>query len=167
MKIEVTRVGLDEAPLVQKIFESSPEYFRNTDRSEVLPHFAVRELTDEVPVQKRTRGYEKVFCKITVDGAPVGVVDLHRNHPVEGTCYLSLLLIDGKRQGEGLGRSVLPHIESFIAERLGCGEVLLGVSEDNDVGRFWEKVGFERNGRRYVWEGGGHANRVFELRKKL
>lgn len=165
MDIIVEEINLKDAPLVQEIFESSPDYFRRTDRSEVLPHFALREMTDCVPLERQSEGYRKVFCLIKLEGDPVGIVDLHQNHPEEGKCYLGLLLMRGEKQKNGLGKIVYPIIEKFISDNLNCTQVVLGVSEDNDVEGFWQRVGFKRNGRHYIWKGEDHDNNVFEMDK--
>lgn len=167
MNIRIEKIGLDRAPIVQKILESSPDYYRNVARSEVLPHFAVREMQDEVPKVRQSPTYEKVFCLISADGHPVGIVDLHKDHPEKGKCYLGLLVIDGRQQNKGYGRMIYPHIESFIATHLSCSEVRLGVSESNDVEGFWRKVGFKRNGRHYEWKGEEYVNTVFEMTKMI
>jgi GNAT superfamily N-acetyltransferase len=167
MKVEIQQIGVEQAPLVQEIYESSPEYFRRTDHSEVLPHFALRDLKDEVPIERQSKTYRKYFCLILLDDHPIGIVDLHKDHPTPGTCYLGLLLLRGDLQSRGYGRLVFPAIENFISRELGCRAIKLGVSEANDVEGFWQKVGFTRNGHKYVWRAESIENNVFEMERSM
>lgn len=167
MTIEIRRIGVEQAPIVQSILESSPEYYRRTDRSEVKPHFAVREITDCVPRERQSSSYEKVFCLVSLDQEPIGIVDLHKNHKLIGQCYLGLFLLHGAFQGRGLGRLIFEHVESFVRQSLQCQEILLGVSKENDVEGFWLKMGFVRNGNNYVWKSEGFENSVFEMSRNL
>lgn len=167
MKIHIEKVGLDKSHVVQKIFESSPEYFRRVDKSEVLPHFAVREMTDAVPKGRQSENYEKIFCLIYVNDEPIGIVDLHKNHPSKNKCYIGLFVVHGHWQKKGYGKLLNTHIENFIAKELGCSELLLGVSESNDVEGFWESVGFRRNGHSYLWNSEDCEQQVFEMAKMI
>lgn len=167
MNLTIARAGLSLVPVVQEIFEASPTYFLRVDNSPVLPHFARREMTESPPEDRRRPGYEKVFCIISRGDSPVGVVDLHKDHPVDGTVYIGLLLIDERLHGQGLGRAAYAVTESFARAKLGAGRIALGISQANDVELFWAKMGFKRNGRTYTWTGEGHANEVFEMDKNL
>jgi RimJ/RimL family protein N-acetyltransferase len=163
--ILLKRIGLESAPIVQKIFEASPTYFRRVDGSEVMPHFAEKEITDAAKKQSPT--YEKVFLLASLNGAPIGVVDLHKDHPARGKTYIGLLLLDESFQGKGLGRAVYVAAEKYARADLGAQTLVLGVSVANDVLTFWEKMGFTPNGRTYIWKGEKIESQVIEMEKSI
>lgn len=165
MKFEIKRVGLESVDLIQKILESSPIYFRKVDGCQVQPHFAKRELTDGP--EKRSAIYEKCFSLIIGDGLPIGVADLHKNHPAQGIVYLGLLLLDENFHGEGLGRKAYGAVEEFAKIHLDANKMRLGVSDRNQVTDFWLKMGFVPNGHTYVWKGEKVESVVMEMDKEL
>lgn len=167
MAITIRKISLSEAPIVQKIYERSPGYFRLVDGSDVLPDFAEKDIQDCVPKERQTPSYEKVFCLLSQDSTPIGVIDLHNNHPEEGTCYLGLLILDEQMQKKGLGKSCFEIAEKFIKDSLDASKIRLGVAEQNNVEEFWRKMGFERNGRTYVWQWSNQKNNVFEMEKVI
>jgi RimJ/RimL family protein N-acetyltransferase len=163
--ITLKRIGPESAPIVQKIFEASPEYFRLVDGSEVLPHFALKEIKDEP--KKKSPTYEKFFLLILEDGKPVGVVDFHKDHPVQGSTYLGLFLLVERVHGSGVGRAAYQVAEEYARSELGAHKILIGVSEKNDVTDFWKKMGYEYNGQSYIWKGEKWDSLVVELEKDL
>lgn len=167
MRIRIERVSRDQAPVVQKLFESAPDYFIKTENSIVKPHFAEREMSDSPPLAKQTATYEKRFCLIFLEDEPIGIVDLHKDHPVKDVCYIGLFLLKEDQQKKGLGREIFHEVESYITERLHCAVARLGVSEANDVEKFWLKMGFARNGNSYIWKSSDQQNQVFEMEKAL
>lgn len=167
MQISIERTNSAHEAIVQRIFEQTPEFFLRTDHSVVLPGFANREMNDCPPKEKQSSSYEKVFCLAYLDGQPIGVIDIHRDHPASGVSYIGLLLIEGPQHNRGLGRAVYQAAERFIASTLKSSSIRLGVSRDNDVELFWRKMGFARNGRTYKWPGTSHVNKVFEMEKAI
>jgi GNAT superfamily N-acetyltransferase len=166
MKIRIEPIGVEQAPVVQKIYEASPRYFLNTARSQVLPHFAVQDMADEPAKEKQLPTYRKIFCLISINDEPIGIADLHADHPKAEICYIGLLLINEAHQKQGIGRAVYAQLEQFVRDKLNCSTIRLGVSQDNDVEGFWLKVGFKRNGHTYVFTSEGHDNSVFEMEKR-
>jgi ribosomal protein S18 acetylase RimI-like enzyme len=102
-----------------------------------------------------------------LNGEPLGVLDLHVNHPEVGVCYLGMLLIKEDCFGKGLGRKCYKLAEDYVKRALGCHKIRLGVSEVNDVAKFWEKQGFTQNGKTYEYTGEARASRVRELEKEV
>jgi predicted GNAT family N-acyltransferase len=167
MKISIKRVGIEAAPVVQKIYEASPTYFRVVDGSDVHSGFAERDILDCVPKEKQTASYEKIFCLIFLDHKRIGVLDLHDHHPSKEIVYLGLMILDEKEQKMGLGRKSFEAAESFIRSELKSKKIRLGVAEQNNVEMFWHKMGFKRTGTSYIWKGENQENHVFEMEKEL
>lgn len=167
MVIRVEQIRLDMAPVVQKIYVNSPTYFLNTDHQVASSDTALENMSDKVPEARRTPWYEKIFCLITINGVPAGVVDLHKDHPQRGVTYIGLYLLEETYHRKGLGRASFQEVECFINRSYSCSHLRLGVSTDNDVEGFWSKLGFCRNGRTYQWNAATRINDVFEMEKKL
>jgi RimJ/RimL family protein N-acetyltransferase len=165
--MRVRRASVLDAPLVQEIFEGSPEYFRRVEQSEVKPDSAIHEMNDVVPLERQGPKYEKIFCLIESGGIHLGVVDLHRNHPVEDCCYIGLFLLRETEQGRGIGRVAYRLVEEFIRSELSCTKIKIGISFTNDVEGFWLKMGYVRSGHKYKWTARGVSNQVFEMEKVI
>ncbi|OFZ19591.1 MAG: hypothetical protein A2Z20_06460 [Bdellovibrionales bacterium RBG_16_40_8] len=147
-KIILKRASTVDEPLVQSLFERSPSYFKKVDGSDVLHHFAKKEMQDKPKSCLPT--YEKVFLLAFLKDKLFGVVDLHKDHPIIGTAYIGLLLVDDEFQEKGIGRSLYFATEKYAINNLNITRFLLGVSELNEVTGFWEKVGFSNNGKSYI-----------------
>ena len=85
MKIDIISAAPEDEATVQRIFQNAPEYFRRVEGCEVGPGLAKHEMSSRP--KEMGPGYGKAFCLIRVDEVPVGVVDLHNNHPSTG-CVL-------------------------------------------------------------------------------
>jgi GNAT superfamily N-acetyltransferase len=167
MVVRVERISLESAPVVQKIYDHSPTYFLKTDHQFAGSETAIQNMQDEVPLHRQSASYEKIFCLITLDGNPVGIVDLHKDHPQRGVTYVGLFLIDERIHKKGIGRACFQEVENFVNRHMSCSHLRLGVSEDNNVEGFWVKMGFVRNHRTYKWNAATRENVVFEMEKKL
>jgi GNAT superfamily N-acetyltransferase len=78
----------------------------------------------------------------------VGVLDAIPDHPLPGTWFIGLLLLDPARRGGGLGRRVYQAFERWAAAS-GARRIELGVVEANaGAVRFWERLDFQRVERR-------------------
>ncbi len=167
MVIRIERIGTEHASVVQQIYEKNPTYFLNTEHELPGPDAARKDIEDKVPVARRSTSYEKHFCLITLDGIPIGIVDLHQDHPQRGVTYVGLFLLDENFQDRGLGKNCFREVENYINRSFSCSHLRLGISLDNNVEGFWKKLGFVRNGHTYNWNGANRINSVFEMEKKL
>jgi RimJ/RimL family protein N-acetyltransferase len=153
---------------VHKVLDRAPRYYERVEGvSTVSEEMLRREIEETVPKKKQTPTYEKHFLLIYLDKLPIGVVDLHKDHPSKGYTYLGLLLFDEKYQSKGWGGKAYPLIENYCREELGANTVILGVADDNDVSDFWKKMGFEYNGKTYTWTGTNKEVSVQEMEKEL
>lgn len=62
---------------------------------------------------------------IKLDGQPIGVLDLHVNHPDRGVCYVGLLLIGEKYISIGLGLKCYELAADYIRRSLQCSKILI------------------------------------------
>lgn len=155
----------DHVNQVLGIFEKSPDYFLNVEGQLPSAPTALHSILDGP--QKQVPEYYKEFLMIEFDGALVGTIDLHLNHPEVGIAYLGLLLLDDRFQGLGLGRKSYQLLEDYARRAHRCRHLRLGVSKDNDMTSFWQKMGFAPNGRSYQWQGEGKTSTVIEFEKAL
>ncbi len=150
---------------VLDIFKKSPNYFIKVDGCLPTEKTAKHSLVDGP--KKTNEKYFKEFLVIEHEERPIGILDLHANHPEEGVCYLGLLLLEENQFGKGLGRKSYELAEDYIKRALECKKIRLGVSDENDVSDFWMKMGFESNGKTYEWKGEEKTANVREFDKVL
>jgi ribosomal protein S18 acetylase RimI-like enzyme len=91
---------------------------------------------------------DKVVFGVWVDGELVGVLDLLLRYPDQETVYLGLLLIDRRRQGQGIGAAAMRALEQQVPTRWPWARRLrLSVVRTNDqVLGFWRRMGFVETG---------------------
>lgn len=150
---------------VLKIFETSPDYFLKVNGCPPTLKTATHEIVDGP--KKTIEAYFKEFLIIEMNGEPIGVVDLHCNHPEQGITYLGLLLISEHLSGKGIGKKCFFLAEDYIRRSFGSKIIRLGVSDDNDVSGFWKSVGFIPNRKTYSWKGEAKTTNVVEYDKIL
>lgn len=147
------------------IFKRSMAYFSKVDGAE--PTFkTVRHALHDGP-QKRTNTYHKEFLTIQYKDQPVGVLDLHIDHPEKGIAYVGLLLLTEDLFSKGLGRRSYALMEDYLKRIHQIETLRLGISDANDVRGFWEKMGFKSNGHSYSWKGEDKTTMVTEYEKSL
>nr|WP_297562244.1 GNAT family N-acetyltransferase [Meiothermus sp.] len=76
------------------------------------------------------------------ENRPVGFLDYKVAYPDLHSATISLLLIEEKLQGQGLGKAAVEQLEAQLSGRM---EQLYAVVYGNNeqAKRFWERVGFE------------------------
>lgn len=150
---------------VLSLFERSRDYFLKVNRAEPSLETVQTEMS-EGPAN-RTPTYLKEFLQIYLDDEPIGVVDLHKDHPTVGEVYIGLLLLADEYKGRGLGRKAYELIEHYVKHAYGSKGIRLGISNDNDVSGFWTKLGFLPNGKVYQHQGEAHVTHVTEYSKTI
>jgi GNAT superfamily N-acetyltransferase len=88
-----------------------------------------------------------------LDRRVVGLASLRLSPSIEYDMpagQLASLVVDKAHRGAGVGRALVQAME-FEARRLGCGAIFLTTAADrSDAHAFYERLGFEHTGRRYV-----------------
>jgi uncharacterized cupin superfamily protein/N-acetylglutamate synthase-like GNAT family acetyltransferase len=154
-----------DADEVLEIFQKSPKYFLDVEGA--LPSLKAAQHALVDGPQKTNENYFKEFLVIESEGRAVGVVDLHAHHPDTGVCYLGLLLLREDCFGRGLGKRCYALIEDYVQRALQCSTIKLGVSEQNHVAGFWQKMGFLPIEKRYEHRGEEKLSTVHEFAKVL
>lgn len=154
-----------DAAEVLDLFLKSPRYFDRVDGCH--PSLKTAETAIQDGPREKSQKYFKEFLVIEHGEEPIGVLDLHANHPQDGICYLGLLLIKEACFGQGLGTRCYRLAEDYIKRSLQCQRIRIGISEENDVTGFWTKVGFLPNGKSYRWKGENKTATVNEFEKTL
>lgn len=81
-------------------------------------------------------------------GRAVGVLCLLRRHPVDGHPWIGLLLVDGSRHRQGLGRAIVRLVEDRFRDHP-AGGLRLAVLENNPSAlAFWGALGWREIDRR-------------------
>jgi GNAT superfamily N-acetyltransferase len=87
------------------------------------------------------------------NGEPAGLAHLHVAPAIEhdgAVAKLGALVVDEKHRGRGVGRALVSATEA-AARSSGCVQLFLTTAEHrSDAHAFYEHLGFERTGRRYV-----------------
>ena len=88
-----------------------------------------------------------------VGGEPAGLAHLHVAAAIEhdgAAGKLGALVVDERYRRRGVGRALVEAVEA-AARGAGCVQLFLTTAERRaDAHAFYESVGFERTGRRYV-----------------
>lgn len=152
-------------PTVFEIYQQSPSYFKKVDGCLPTQETAQHDLIDSP--SKKDPKYFKEFLVIELNQEPIGVLDLHVHHPEEKVCYLGLLLIKENLFSRKIGTRCFQLAEDYIRRALGCTKIRLGVSDENDVSGYWQKMGFQFNGSSYQWKGKEKTATVREFDKLI
>ncbi|HZC28925.1 MAG TPA: GNAT family N-acetyltransferase [Gaiellaceae bacterium] len=88
-----------------------------------------------------------------VDGVVAALAHLHVSPAIEydrPAAKLSALVVGGRRRRSGIGRALVEAVEAEARSR-GCGLLFLTTAERRaNAHTFYERLGFERTGRRYA-----------------
>ena len=79
----------------------------------------------------------------------VAMMDLIWRHPKDDMAFIGWFIVDGARQGKGLGRRLVGDVLAMLKNQ-GVSEVRLGRIEGNPQSEhFWHAAGFAENGLGY------------------
>lgn len=93
----------------------------------------------------------------------VAMMDLILHHPREDSAFIGWFMVDGARQGRGLGRRLVADVLDMLRAH-GVTEVRLGRIEGNPQSeRFWQVCGFAETGISYDMDG----YRVLVMQRKI
>jgi len=154
-----------DAAEVFEIFQKSKQYFLKVDGCEPTLKMVEHAIVDGP--KNKIEKYFKEFLIIQWNDKNIGVLDVHANHPEEGICYLGLLLITEDLFAKGIGTRCFNLAEHYIKQAFGCKKIRLGISDENNVTGFWEKMGFQFNDKTYEWKGAERTSAIREFDKEL
>lgn len=151
--------------LVLDIFKQSMQYFKNVEGVEPSLK-TVRHAVEDSPIQKSDKCF-KEFLIVEYADQPIGVVDLHIHHPEEGVAYLGLLLLKEELFGRRLGQKTFQLLEHYLKTIFKIQKIRLGISAENNVVAFWQKMGFQTNGKFYAHSRENKTTQVDEYEKLI
>ncbi len=135
--VELTEV---DAPAIADLFARCADYFLMQDGVASEPADAVALFLDVPP--GKTAADQWILGWRDDQGLYV-IAAILRDYPRDGIWYLGLMLVEPRRRGLGLGRSLYGSIAIWAAEH-GAREMRLAALEANGAGeRFWRALGFE------------------------
>jgi N-acetylglutamate synthase-like GNAT family acetyltransferase len=116
-----------------------------------LGYRAVRDDVTRRLEELRDAGDRVVLAEI--DGEVAGLAHLHVSPSLEHdrpAAKLGALVVDEGFRGSGVGRALVGAVEADARSR-GCGLLFVTTAERRaDAHAFYERIGFERTGRRYA-----------------
>lgn len=127
------------------ILESNTEYSRRVEGAVPTPAAAgeiLSALPPGVPISK------KVDLGLWIGQELVAFADVILGWPTESLAHIGLLMTDGARQGEGLGRMMHDAVVDLAGRRAGIQSLRLSIVDTNAdlAAPFWTKLGYEPTG---------------------
>jgi len=137
----------DDAPLVHRLYEATPDYFRiisiptpcleETQRELEAAQADPRRYTELVLSKEETFGSADPLS----EGKVVGYLDYKIHYPEEGDATVNLLLISGCLQSRGYGRACISDLEKRLRGRV--KRVLASIYGQNPrAEQFWKSLGY-------------------------
>ena len=137
----------DDASLVHRLYEATPDYFRIIS----IPMPCLEETQRELEAaQSDSRRYTELVlsqdeCSGATDpltgGKVVGYLDYKIHYPEEGDAMVNLLLISGCLQSRGYGRACISNLEKRLQGRV--RRVLASIYGQNPrAEQFWKSLGY-------------------------
>lgn len=132
--LEFALVTPNAAPEVHALYQHCPSYF----------HLIGMEVPTLADVEREVEASQldpKRSCHLVrSDGQLVAYLDYKLDYPEEWAATISLLLVDERLQGQGIGARVIHHLEHHLHNIHHLFAVVYG--NNSAANRFWEKLGF-------------------------
>lgn len=155
----VRMLQVSDVPEMLRLAQSNPLYYQYMQPDPTTENLAA-DLTALPP--KRTLADKHFFGWF--DGERlVAMMDLILHHPGENGAFIGWFMVDGARQGCGLGRRLVEDVLAML-QKHGVTEVRLGRIEGNAQSEhFWQVCGFVDAGLSYDTDG----YRVLVMNRKI
>jgi ribosomal protein S18 acetylase RimI-like enzyme len=138
--------GPEDASLVHQLYSETPDYFEIIS----IPMPTLDEVRQELALARHdTRRHTELLLSRAVAGISdptsgqnvVGYLDYKLEYPQAGDAMVNLLLISGKLQSRGLGRSAVTELEARLKGR--AKRILVSIYGQNPrAERFWKSLGY-------------------------
>ncbi len=143
--MEARLVDPSQSMAVQRIMESNAEYSRRVEGAVPTPAAAnevLSALPPGVPIS------QKVDLGLWDGQELVAFADVILGWPTVSVAHIGLLMTDGARQGEGLGRKMHDAVVDLAGRRPGIQSLRLSIVDTNAdlAAPFWTKLGYEPTG---------------------
>lgn len=148
-----------DVPEMLRLAQSNPLYYRYMRPDPNAENLAA-DLTTLPP--KRTLADKHFFGWF--DGERlVALMDLILHHPGENSAFIGWFMVDGARQGRGLGRRLVADVLTLLQGQ-GVTEVRLGrIAGNAQSEHFWQVCGFAETGISYDTDG----YRVLVMKRRI
>lgn len=138
----------------------------NSNKTFLKNHLGISNVSKDFIVNEIEKMSDIGFSSLVIknnEGNIVGVCDFK----IEDEVYLSLLMIDNKLKGNGLGSMIYNHLEKMFKSR-NCNCIRIDVVYDyrENVLSFWEKLGFIPCEKIYL-EWNGYKSKAIKMYKTI
>lgn len=142
---EVRPIDLSDVAVVQRVLESNPEYTLRVSGTPPTATDAQDVLTAGPPGVAVTR---KVDIGLWEHGSLVAFADVIRGWPSSDTAHVGLLMTDGARHGQGLGRRMHDAVLDLARSWPEITTLRLSVVDTNAdrADAFWSRLGYRPTG---------------------
>lgn len=155
----VRMLHADDVPEMLRLAQSNPLYYQYMRPDPTAENLAA-DLTALPP--KRTLADKHFFGWFDGENL-VAMMDLILHHPGENSAFIGWFMVDGARQGCGLGRRLVADVLAMLHAH-GVTEVRLGRIDGNAQSEhFWQVCGFADAGLSYDTDG----YRVLVMKKSI
>lgn len=136
----MNRLGVNDAPLVQGLYDACADYFLASEGTAAPADSALSGFFD-VPLGVGLH-QKRIFGVPAGDGSLVAMCESLCGYPEAAVWYIGLLLVHPAARGAGVGARFVRELFALALDA-GCDEVRLCVF-DFDAGAlcFWQKQGF-------------------------
>ncbi len=135
----------DDAPEMLRLAQSNPQYYAYMHTAPTAENLTA----DLTALPPRRTPADKHFFGWFDGERLVGMMDLIARHPQQDMAFIGWFILDGAKQGGGLGGRLMSAVMAMLAEQ-GVAEVRLGRVLGNPQSEgFWHAMGFAENGLSY------------------
>jgi len=133
-------VDIDDAERLQPLYDRCSDFALLVD-GEPFSATMAKEGSRAIPEGKSLK--DKILFGISrQSGEMVGLLDVVRDYPDEGTWWIGLLLLVPEVRGKGIGGKIVQGFADYIKTQRGKA-IMLGVVELNQPAfEFWQRMGF-------------------------
>lgn len=143
--MEARLIDSSQSMAVQRIMESNAEYSRRVEGAAPMPTAADEVLSALPPGVPNS---QKIDLGLWDGQELVAFADVIVGWPAESVAHIGLLMTDGARQGEGLGRMMHDVVIELAGRVPGIQTLRLSIVDTNAdlAAPFWTRLGYEPTG---------------------
>src|SRR5207244_5510148 len=135
----ITKVTIDDAPALQRLFERCSEFWELVEGVPPAADTAVKELTFFAP--GKTAGDTFTFG-VFEDDRLIAFAHVTRDCPKPSEWWIALLILDPSQRGRGLGAEIHREIAEWVAAQGGAALVLAVQTQNERAEKFWLRQGY-------------------------
>lgn len=144
-QLQLTRLSIEQAACLQRLMESNPGYSQRVTGAVPAADAAIEALTALPPT---ARAEQKIDLGLWLDAELVGFADLIVGWPRTDTVHIGLLMIDGARQAEGLGKQLHEEVLALVQDYPSITTCRITIVDTNaaEAEPFWTSLGYRPTG---------------------